>query len=132
MNQGGSYSAQFGFTAIPSSYINLSNSGGNSGAAVYGCWIGSIGPTGGTGAVGNATGGILGQVAVVVDGVQGPGTPFYIMGTSGWTGPVCVSAQNLIGGVAAGSHTLYAVIKKDAGDKQMYIYTSNMVGFSLG
>ncbi len=119
----------FGFTNIPNSFISVDNTAGASGAGVLGTWMGAVCPTGGTGA--GATYGIWGRVAVVVDGVQGPAIPFYIGGQSGFTMPETVQAQN-IQSRAAGVHTMYTAIAKDAGNQLIYIGASSIIGQTTG
>ena len=69
---------------------------------------------------------------VVIDGVQGPGVPFFVMGFSGYTCALPIHAQCLSSAGGIGTHTLYTVIRKDFGNREIFILASDMVGFSLG
>jgi hypothetical protein len=116
-----------GFTAIPSSYFNLTSNVDQSN--VLGVFMGSVDTTGGTGGTGGATFGALMEVRVVIDGIAGPIMPFYVNGASGFTQPDAVSVMN-VQARPAGVHTLYAEWRKTFGSRAFALRSGQMFGLA--
>jgi hypothetical protein len=112
-----------GFTAIPSSYFNLTTNVANSN--IIGIFNASIDTTGGTGGTGGATFAAFAEVRVVIDGVAGPIMPIYVPAYSGFSMPEHVVAIHAAAR-PSGVHTLYAEWRKTFGSRALKLAAGEM------